>query len=128
MPEFWNNKNIPLLDLPKDSFFSVKRQSKWFINDLGIATKYILKVDKDGIPIIGEDGQYQTKVRKDDDGIEIKEDYVGNWTTQDVERDDDGEEISRKDIEYTQLPRIFKLKKKILIKHVNVDLYLIFGV
>ena len=112
MPDFWNNKKIPLLNLPKESFFSVKRQSKWLINDFGVATKYELKFDEEGLPILGEDGQYQTKVRKDDDETIIREDYVGNWTTVDIKRDDDGNETSRKDVEYTQIPRIFKLKKK----------------
>jgi hypothetical protein len=112
MPDFWNNKKIPLLNLPKDSFFSVKRQSKWLINDLGVATKYELKLDKDGIPMIGENGQYQTKKRLDAGGFPIRDNYIGNWTDKNVERDDDGNELSREDVEYKQIPRIFELEKK----------------
>ena len=100
--------------MPKDSFFNVKRQSKYFINDMGIATKYELKFDKDGMPVIGEDGEYEIKKRYDNSGVEIKSDYFGNWTDHHLERKDDGTEIpeSRKDIQYTQIPRIFKLSKK----------------
>ena len=47
---FLNNKN-PFTKLTKRILFSVKRQSKWLINDFGVA-QYELKFDEEGLPIL----------------------------------------------------------------------------
>ena len=109
IPRYWNDKKVPLLEIPSDSFFNVKRQSKWYINDDGIASKEKLDLDEDGYPKYNEDGSYKIIDRYDDSGVLITDTYVGNWSV----KDEEGNLLKK----IEKIPRIFKIKKKDIEKN-----------
>lgn len=103
IPRYWNDKNVPLLEIPSDSFFNVRRQSKWFIDDNGIASKIKYDFDENGSPKLNEDGSYKVIDRYDDNGVLITDQYVGNWSI----KDENGNQLKK----IEKIPRIFKIKK-----------------
>ena len=107
IPRYWNDKKVPLLELPANSFFNVRRQSKWFINEFGVASKVKLDLNENGTPKYNDDGTYKTIDRYDDSGELITDSYPGNWSI----KDEDGNPLKK----IESIPRIFKIKSKIFI-------------
>lgn len=119
IPKYWGDKKIPLIEIPKDSFFNVTRQSKWTIDRNGFAVTDLPLYDKEGMPRKDSNDEYIFQQRVDNSNTKIDENYVGNWAIKEVQYGDDGialkdntGNIITKDLEKrTGIPRIFKIKK-----------------